>query len=425
MNGDGGGGGAGGAGAGAGGAGGAGPNPPNPPNQLNQLIAALNMLHQHNRCPIPIFSGLPNEDPTQFRQKALDYMEDALIPAVDRTRKFRLCLQGDARDWYNDIPVPPQWDVLMNMFCRRFCIFGQTEEQWHEAWQKLSFDRENGNIDQFISKVRRLAQQLQFRNESVLIKLKQLFPEKADTWLVVHNLDDMCGYLKKLYSPYQIQQRKESAGGKAHSSGATPFSNMKLSDESYDLRVGTQSKRVRFDKEELLDRTVAKLTNAMNQLRYQRPERQERENYSRRPSKPYKPYIMKGRDKNEFRGRTSDRDGRFRDRDRSFDRRRSFSRDPRNRYPSNNRKRPFQKFDRSPTSKRPRSSSRPVDKDKDRCYHCHQHGHFARECPQNKKDTKKLIQEVMQEMRAANHQDAPWREPYDMDPFQNPEPSLN
>ena len=59
------------------GAGGVGPNP------LNQLIAALNRLHQHNRCPIPIFSGLPNEDPTQFKQKALDYMEDALIPAID------------------------------------------------------------------------------------------------------------------------------------------------------------------------------------------------------------------------------------------------------------------------------------------------------------------------------------------------------
>ena len=69
--------GAGAGGAGARGAGGAGPNP------LNQLITALNMLHQHNGCPIPIFSGLPNEDPTQFKQKALDYMEDALIPAID------------------------------------------------------------------------------------------------------------------------------------------------------------------------------------------------------------------------------------------------------------------------------------------------------------------------------------------------------
>ena len=109
-------------------------------------------------CPIPIFSGLPNEDPTQFKQKALDYMEDALIPVVDQPRKFRLCLQGEARDWYNNIMVPVQWDALMHMFCQRFCIFGQTEEQWHEAWQKLSFDRNNGNIDQFINKVKRLAQ---------------------------------------------------------------------------------------------------------------------------------------------------------------------------------------------------------------------------------------------------------------------------
>ena len=269
---------------------------------LPQLIAALNMLQQHNQCPIPIFSGLPNEDPTQFKQKALDYMEDALILAADRPRKFRLCLQGEARDWYNDIMVAAQWDALMHMFCQRFCIFGQTEEQWHEAWQKLSFDRNNGNIDQFINKVKRLARQLQFCNESVLIKLKQLFPEKADTWLVVHDLDEMCGYLKKLYSPYQLQQRKDTSTSKdITSSGATPFSNMKLSGESYNLKVGMQAKSVHFNQEELLDRAVTKLTNAMNQLAYQKPDRRRQDNYSpRRPPKPYKPYIMKGRDRNEF-----------------------------------------------------------------------------------------------------------------------------
>ena len=263
---------------------------------------ALNMLHQHNRCPIPIFSGLPNEDPTQFKQKALDYMEDALIPAADWPWKFRLCLQGEARNWYNNITVPAQWDALMHMFCQHFCIFGQTEEQWHEAWQKLSFDPNSGNIDQFINKVKRLARQLQFRNKSVLIKLKQLFPEKADTWLVVHDLDEMCGYLKKLYSPYQLQQRKDTSTSKdITSSGATLFSNMKLSGESYNLKVGMQAKSVHFDQEGLLDRAVTKLTNAMNQLAYQKPDHRRQDNYSpQHPPKPYKPYIMKGRDRNEF-----------------------------------------------------------------------------------------------------------------------------
>ena len=168
------------------------------------------------------------------------------------------------------------------MFCQHFCIFGQTEEQWHKAWQKLSFNHNSGNIDQFINKVKRLARQLQFCNESILIKVKQLFPEKADMWLVVHDLDEMCGYLKKLYSLYQLQQWKDSSTSKDTSSGATPFSNMKLLGESYNLKVGTQSKSVHFDQEELLNRAVTKLTNTMNQLAYQKPDHHRQDNYSPR-----------------------------------------------------------------------------------------------------------------------------------------------
>ena len=43
------------------------------------------------------------------------------------------------------------------------------------------------------------------------------------------------------------------------------------------------------------------------------------------------------------------------------------------------------KFDKSPTTKRPRVSGKAEDKDKDRCYHCHQRGHFAAECPEKNK----------------------------------------
>ena len=43
------------------------------------------------------------------------------------------------------------------------------------------------------------------------------------------------------------------------------------------------------------------------------------------------------------------------------------------------------KFDKSPTTKRPQVSSKPEDKDKDRCYHCHQLGHFVAECPEKNK----------------------------------------
>ena len=49
--------------------------------------------------------------------------------------------------------------------------------------------------------------------------------------------------------------------------------------------------------------------------------------------------------------------------------------------------------------------------------------------PENARRTKrilrKLIHEVMQEMRKKQQEDASWREPYDMDSLQDPEVSLN
>ena len=89
-------------------------------------------------------------------------MDDAQILAAEQTTKFRLCLEGNAWDWYNDITVPADWDMLMIMFCQHFWVFGQTEEDWHEAWNQLSFNKATDNIDKFISKVKWLARQLRF-----------------------------------------------------------------------------------------------------------------------------------------------------------------------------------------------------------------------------------------------------------------------
>ena len=40
---------------------------------------------------------------------------------------------------------------------------------------------------------------------------------------------------------------------------------------------------------------------------------------------------------------------------------------------------------KSPITKRPRVSGKAEDKDKDRCNHCNQRGHFAAECPEKNK----------------------------------------
>ena len=86
---------------------------------------------------------------------------------------------------------------------------------------------------------------------------------------MVHDLEEMCGYLKRLYSPYQLEQMKAAKDTKATSSGSMLFSVMQLPEDSYNLKVGVLPKNVHFDKEELLERVVDKLTDAINQLSYQ------------------------------------------------------------------------------------------------------------------------------------------------------------
>ena len=147
---------------------------------------------------------------------------------------------------------------------------------------------------------------------------------------------------------------------------AAPFTLIKAPNGS--------SKKVHFQDGESLSKRIDKLTETLYQM-----------DMEGKPTKrPYKPYITSPRcrgGRSGFRPRgghsSSDRGegwprlkGRFRGGQGGFSRRGRFQ---------------GRKFDKSPTSKRPRVSSKAEDKDKDQCYHCHQREHFAAEYPERNK----------------------------------------
>ena len=271
------------------------------------LIEVMRTLR--SKVPLPVFHGKPGEDPITFRKKALDYMEDANIPLAEWTNAFKLCLDGKARQWYDEITVPFLWDDLMTLFCGRFCIYGRTREEWYDAWQRLNYDRVNGDIEDFLTDVKRLAQLNDINDQMILSKLKQIFPEKEDIWMLVHDVNQMYQHLRHLYSPYKWKMQSTAKA----TSGANPFSSMDRVNQPYVLNVGEKtSKEVTFNEYNSLENTIDKLTSAIGKLNSKKPSNRfdNSQMYNKPPrnharaEKTFKPYITKGRDKFQLRGRT-------------------------------------------------------------------------------------------------------------------------
>ena len=272
------------------------------------------------------------------------------------------------------------------MFCAPFCIYGKSNEDWYCHWASLHFDpASDADIDDLINEVRSVARILNFPDMVVLATLKNMFPSYRLHFLNVNDLPMMFCMLHTML-PWN---RHQSMAG-AHSR-ATPF--LVHQDKTSTVPVSGKPKKVTksdksvCDNECVLDDAFDRLQDSIDHLTVMTEckERNGRYHSGKSSSCPYKqnppfkPMIMRCQW------------NRYSHSSPPFHRNHSYQ--PawyqHNRFPAHSRgynrycsdhysggHRGFQ-FDKSPRGRKPRVASKTCDQDRDRCYNCHEFGHFA------------------------------------------------
>ena len=250
----------------------------------------LHLMHVlHVKVSILVFKGDKNEDPIEFKTKALDYMEAMDIPIRECVIEFRHCLEGKARMWYDEITLPHTWDELMHMFCTHFCIYSKSNRDWYHHWASLHFDpASDADIDDLINEVRSVARLLNFPDPVVLATLKNMLPSYHLHFLSVNDLPTMFRMVRAMFP----RNRHQSMTG-AHS-GATPFSVHQ--EKTFIVPVSRKPKKEKKtdkairDEECLLDEAFDRLQDSIDHLTVMTEQKERNGRYcpNRSGSCPYK-----------------------------------------------------------------------------------------------------------------------------------------
>ena len=295
-------------------------------------------------------------------------MDTYIILPVNKPANFKHTLDHLAREWYDSLTFPIAWNDLQQWFTRYFTTQGRSIKHLHDKWRNFSFTPGQDDIEAYIRDVKEAAHQLNYNDEVILHLIKATMPSEIyGTLYNQHNLNMVITMVKDIYA-----KKPEAANPPAATGGATaPFTLIKASNGI--------NKRVHFQGNESLSDRIDRLTDILYRM----------DNDGKPNKKPYKLYITNPRRRGwggffRQRGGHSGSDqgegwsrskGRFRGERGGFSHRGRFQ---------------GRKFYKSPTTKRPQVSGKAEDRDKDRCYHCHQRGHFTAGCPEkNKSQTSK------------------------------------
>ena len=329
--------------------------PPARATLLAQMVAAMQAAAAgippppRVKLPPPIFKGLPGERPDAHLLRTNDWMDTYNILPVNKPANFKHTLDHLAREWFDSLTFPIAWNDLQQWFSRYFSTQGRSIKHLHDKWRNFSFTPSQDDIEAYIRDVKEAAHQLYYNDEAILHLIKATMPSEIyGTLYNQHNLNTVITMVKDIYA-----KKPEAANPPVATGGETaPFTLIKAPN-------GT-NKRVHFQGDESLSDRIDRLTDVLYRM-----------DIDGKPNKkPYKPYITNPR--RRARGgffkeevileAIKVRDGRdlrvdLEVKEVDFSLRGRFQ---------------GRKFDKSPTTKRSRVSGKTEDKDKDRCYHCHQ-----------------------------------------------------
>ena len=117
------------------------------------MMAEMRMARAMKMDP-PTFKGTPGENPEPHILSAHDWLELSNIPPHQRVDKFKLTLAGKARQWFDEIPVPINWDALIAVFRTRFSVLGRSNQMLHDRWASFKFDPTQDDIDVFLEQIK-------------------------------------------------------------------------------------------------------------------------------------------------------------------------------------------------------------------------------------------------------------------------------
>ena len=365
------------------------------------LTDKLKDIGRHPTIPLPQFKGKKGEDPNDHCMKVEDYFAMLNITSdEDQKRRFLEMLAEKARRWASTInldelksyrynekePKEEKEKTFKWLFIKRFAKEGRTTHAAFKAWKNLKFDPAKDDVEEFMTTIKNLASTLAFNEEAQVMAIKSNMPRDIyGLCMQYQKLEELKKFLIELFENPRMKSAMPSITTEVETSA---------------FSIGE------FVNNDVLSATsddIGKLKNEISALQFKVRRMLPSDSINKPNPKPWKPEVTPPRRKgNNFRGRgfrqndigRRDNSGSGQNsnnsRDRNFGNRNQLGNNNGNRKLFGNRgqnngnfggnQRGRGRFDTSPNVRRLRVASKPVNKDKGRCFYCNEFGHFVKGC---------------------------------------------